>query len=68
LAFDSLAPNGAPSRAIKKELVMTKDELQTMNADLISLLTGLRDQIDTALDELGIDPDDDDECIDDSDE
>ena len=47
---------------------MTKDELQTMNADLISLLTGLRDQIDTALDELGIVPDDDDGCDDDSDD
>jgi hypothetical protein len=47
---------------------MTKNDLEAMNADLISLLTGLRDQIDTALDELGIITDDDDECTDDSDD
>jgi hypothetical protein len=38
---------------------MTKDDLLALNSDLITLLTNLRDQIDDALEELGIATSDD---------
>lgn len=44
---------------------MTRKQLESMNADLIALLTSLGEQIDDALEELGVATgDDDDECID----
>ena len=46
---------------------MTKKELEALNADLITLLVTLRDQIDDALEEMDVLADDDDECASDDD-
>lgn len=51
---------------------MTKDELQTLNAELIEMLIAMRDQIDEKLDELEAaedgDEEDDDPISDEDDE
>jgi hypothetical protein len=39
---------------------MNARELKSINADLIALLTSIRDQIDQTLDDLGLGPDNDD--------
>lgn len=44
---------------------MTKSELEAVNAELIALLTNLRDQIEDTLEELGVAADGEDECPDD---
>jgi hypothetical protein len=49
----------------RTETIMTKDELQALNAELLSLLANLRDQIENTLEELGITADGEDECPDD---
>ena len=40
---------------------MTKSELETLNGELIALLTNVRDEIDDALEELGIATSDNDD-------
>jgi hypothetical protein len=40
---------------------MNARELKSINADLIALLTSIRDQINETLDDLGLGPDDDDD-------
>jgi hypothetical protein len=44
---------------------MNARELKSINADLIALLTSIREQIDQTLDDLGLGPDDDDGDADD---
>lgn len=52
----------------RSEIIMTKNDLQALNTELISLLTTLRDQIDDTLEELGIADDSGEECPDDDSE
>ncbi len=40
---------------------MNARELKSINADLIALLTSIREQIEETLDDLGLGPDDPDE-------
>lgn len=47
---------------------MTKKELESLNAELITLLVTLRDQIDDALQEFDAGAEDDDECVSDDDD
>jgi hypothetical protein len=50
------------------ESIMTKAELESLNLDLIALLTSVRDQIDDTLEELGANDDDSDDDIADNDD
>ena len=47
-----------PCRASNVEKAMTKAELESMNLELITLLTAVRDQIDDTLEAFGADDDD----------